>query len=75
MPSMTERQNATSSHPSAAAKEKWVMLHWTTIRIDIVDDLTLEDEDLEDIDIAEAIEALEENLPELPKGANWKVTS
>ena len=50
------------------------MLFWTTIRINIVDDLTLEDEDLEDIDIAEAIEALEEKLPKLPKGANWKVT-
>ena len=36
-------------------------------------DEELTDEDLEDIDIAEAVQALEEQLPELPKGAVWEV--
>ena len=49
---------------------------WATIRIEVIenpDEDELTDSNLEDIDIAEAVIALEDSLPELPKGAGWDV--
>jgi len=43
------------------------------INLTIVNDGDFTDEDLEDIEIADAVVALEQALPELPKGAKWQV--
>jgi len=46
---------------------------YTQIKLSIVDEGDLTDEDVEEIDIADAVMALDEALPELPKGAKWRV--
>ena len=46
---------------------------YAEVKIYTENDDKLTDEDLEDIDIAEAVQALEERLPKLPKGATWRV--
>jgi len=46
---------------------------YAEVKIYIENDDELIDADLEDIDIVEAVAELEAQLPELPKGAIWRV--
>lgn len=49
-------------------------MKWAEVIISITNDDDLTDRELEGIDIATAIAALEEALPALPKGAKWEVS-
>nr|AJG38127.1 hypothetical protein [bacterium enrichment culture clone fosmid MGS-K1] len=48
-------------------------MHYALIEVNIQNDTFLTVEDLKDIDIAEAVATLAEQLPDLPKGAHWSV--
>lgn len=48
-------------------------MQYALIELNIQNDTHLDVRDMKHIDIADAVAALEEQLPDLPRGAHWSV--